>query len=96
MARPRTQHQTPIKTMNAMNTQMKSTWRKMVGTALLWAALAALVYVPSSGGGTKCAIIASLGFASFACGLALFADGLKRDIVEQLRRDRSDPAARVR
>ncbi len=79
--------------MNAMNRQMKSTWRKMVGTALLWAALAALVYVPSSGGGAKGAIVACLGFFSFASGLALFADGLKRDIVDQLRRDRSDHAA---
>lgn len=79
--------------MNAMNTQMKSTWRKMVGTALLWAALAALVYVPSSGGGARGAVVACLGFISFATGLALFADGLKRDIVEQLRRDRKDHAA---
>lgn len=73
--------------MNAMNTQMKSTWRKMVGTALLWAALGALVYSPSAGGGAKCALIAGLGFIAFASGLALFADGLKRDIVAQLRRD---------
>ena len=72
--------------MNAMNPQMKATWRKMVGTALLWVALAALVYVPSSGGGAKGAIVACLGFFSFASGLALFANGLKRDIVAQLRR----------
>ena len=79
--------------MNAMNKQMKATWRKMVGTALLWAALAALVYVPSSGGGAKGAIVACLGFFSFAAGLALFADGLKRDIVAQLRRDQKDSAS---
>ena len=72
--------------MNAMNTQMKATWRKMVGTAFLWVALGALVYSPSSGGGAKCAIIALLGFAFFASGLALFADGIKRDIVDELRR----------
>ena len=77
--------------MNAMNTQMKATWRKMVGSALLWVALAALVYVPSSGGGARGAIVACLGFLSFASGLALFADGLKRDIVAQLRREQSDP-----
>ena len=87
------QQQSPIKTMKVMNTQMKATWRKMVGSALLWAALAALVYVPSSGGGARGVIVACLGFFSFATGLALFADGLKRDIVEQLRRDRSDHAA---
>ncbi len=80
--------------MNAMNTQMKATWRKMVGTALLWAALAALVYVPSAGGGAQeTTIVAGLGFVSFAAGLALFADGLKRDIVAQLRRERRDFAA---
>lgn len=77
-------------TRNAMNAQMKATWRKMVGTALLWVALAALVYVPSSGGGARTAIVACLGFFSFATGLALFADGLKRDIVAQLRREQSD------
>lgn len=79
--------------MNAMNTQMKATWRKMVGTALLWVAFAALIYVPSSGGGARGVIVACLGFFCFASGLALFADGLKRDIVEQLRRDRSDHVA---
>ena len=79
--------------MNAMNTQMKATWRKMVGTALLWVAFSALIYIPSSGGGSRGVIVACLGFFSFASGLALFADGLKRDIVEQLRRDRSDHAA---
>ena len=79
--------------MKAMNTQMKATWRKMVGTALLWVAFAALIFVPSSGGGAKGVIVACLGFMSFASGLALFADGLKRDIVEQLRRNRSDHAS---
>ena len=54
----------------------------MIGTALLWVAIAALVYVPSSGGGAKGAIIAVLGFVAFASGLALFADGLKLDIVD--------------
>ena len=73
--------------MNPMTAQMKATSRKMVGTALLWAALAALVCVPTSGGGAKSAIVACLGFFSFASGLALFTDGLKRDIVEQLRRE---------
>lgn len=71
--------------MNVVNTEMKAPWRKMVGAALLWVALAALVYVPSSGDGTRGAIVASLGFACFATGLALCTDGLKRDIVEQIR-----------
>ena len=76
-----------------MNSQMNASWRKMVGTALLWVALAALIYVPSSSGGLRDAIVACLGFFFFASGLALFADGLKRDIVDHLRRDRSDLAA---
>ncbi len=79
--------------MNAMNTQMKVTWRKMVGTALLWVAFAALIYVPSSGGGATSTIVAVLGFVSFASGLAMFADGLKRDIVAELRRGQNEHAA---
>jgi len=91
--RQNTRQQSPIKTMKAMNTQMKATWRKMVGTALVWVALAALIYVPSSGGGARGAMVACLGFFSFASGLALFADGLKRDIVAQLGREQSDHAS---
>jgi hypothetical protein len=72
--------------MNAMNSQMKITWRKMAGTALLWVGLAAIIYIPSSGGGVECVIVAGFGFIAFAFGLGLFADGLKRDIVEELRR----------
>ena len=67
-----------------MNAQMKATRRKMFGTALLWVALAALVYTPASDGATS-VIVACLGFYSFAAGLALFADGLERDIVERIR-----------
>ena len=36
------------KIMNAKNTLMKAMWRRMVGTALLWVAFAALVYVPTA------------------------------------------------
>ena len=71
-----------------MNTQMQAAWRKMVGTALLWVALAALVYIPSSSGGERAVVVAVLGFFSFCAGLALFADGVKRDIIRQLRQER--------
>jgi hypothetical protein len=71
---------------------MKAAWRKMVGIALLWAALAALTYIPTAGGNMKGTIVACLGFLCFASGLALFADGLKRDIVEQLRKDQNAEA----
>lgn len=75
------------KTNDASTEKMKAAWRKMCGTALLWAALAALIYVPTSGGGGKTVIVALLGFFAFASGLALFAEGWKRDVVEQLRRE---------
>lgn len=72
--------------MSAMNSQMKAAWRKMVGTALLWVAFASVVYLSSSVGGAKSIVVATLGFFSFASGLALFADGLKRDIVSELQK----------
>ena len=68
--------------------QMQAVWRKMVGAALLWAAFAAIAYIPSSSGSERTVIVAVLGFFSFCAGLALFADGVKRDIVRQRRRDR--------
>ena len=61
-------------------------WRKMTGTALLWVALAALINVPSLGGGSKGTMIAVLGFVAFAAGLALFSDGQKREIIAAIRR----------
>jgi hypothetical protein len=64
---------------------MTAAWMKMVGTALLWVALAALFYVPSSPADITRTVVAALGFVSFAAGLGLFAEGLKRDIVAQLR-----------
>lgn len=71
-----------------MNAQMQAAWRKMVGTALLWVAFAALISIPSIGEGERSVIVSVLGFVSFAAGLALFADGVKRDIVGQLSRNR--------
>jgi hypothetical protein len=53
-------------------------------------AFAALIHVPSSGGGAKGVMVAGLGFPCFASGLALFADGLKRNIVAQLQRDQNE------
>lgn len=74
-----------------MNAEMNATWRKMVGTALLWVAFSALVYVPSSVGDNRTVAIAVMGFLAFCSGLALFANGLKRDIVHALRREREEP-----
>ena len=71
-----------------LNAEMKAKLNKMTGTALLCAALAALVYVPTSGGGPGGAIVAFCGFVAFAGGCALFGNGLKLDIVEQIRRDK--------
>lgn len=63
---------------------MGATWRKMVGIALLWVALASLVQV-SNLDRSMAPFVAILGFAAFAGGLSLFADGLKRSIVAALR-----------
>jgi hypothetical protein len=52
---------------------------------LLWAGLAALVYVPTAASGLRTTVVAGLGFASFASGLVLFGDALKREIAAQLR-----------
>ena len=58
--------------------------RKLLGIALLWVALAALVWVPSAGGGAGAAL-AGVGFLAFAAGLSLFADALRRELVASLR-----------
>ena len=71
----------------AMTPKMKATWRMMVGTALLWVALAGLTRAPANSGDATSLIVAVMGFFAFATGIALFADGLKRDIVQQLRRE---------
>lgn len=67
---------------------MKAIVMRMIGVALLWAGLAALVYVPSSGDGPK-VIVAVLGFLAFAAGLSLMADALKDQIVNELQRNTS-------
>ncbi len=59
---------------------------RLTGIALLWVALSALVYVPGSNDVAKATIVAIAGFASFAVGLSLFADALKRDIIAKLGR----------
>ena len=64
-----------------MDNQMQASWRKMVGIALLWFALAAVVYVPTSSVGAKAAIIAVVGFVSFSLGVSLLMAGFKRDLV---------------
>ena len=68
-----------------MNAQMKAAWRKLVGASFLWAALAVLVYTPASGDDADRVIVTGLGFLSFAAGLAMFADGMERSIVERIR-----------
>ena len=61
---------------------------RLFGIALLWAGLAALVSVASSGGGAGGSVVAALGFVSFAAGLSLFTDALKAQILRQLREGR--------
>lgn len=57
---------------------------RLIGIALLWVALSALVYIPGSNDAAKATLAAILGFASFAAGLSLFADALKRDILAKI------------
>lgn len=64
--------------------EVKTVAMRLTGIALLWVALSALAYVPGSSDAAKTTIVAILGFASFAAGLSLFADALKRDIVARI------------
>jgi len=61
-------------------------WRKMVGIALLWVALATLAYMPQAGSSLAVSLIALPGFLAFAAGLSLFAEGLKQSIVAEVSR----------
>ncbi len=69
-----------------MNAEMKATWRKMVGMAFLWVALSAVVFAVSSDAGKPGVAVAVLGFFAFCSGLALFTDGMKREIAAEIRR----------
>ena len=51
--------------MNALD-GIQISWRKFIGTALLWVAIAAAVYVPSTSGAVESMVVAGLGFLSFA------------------------------
>jgi hypothetical protein len=68
-----------------MTTNMQASARKMIGIALLWAALASLVFMSTADGGIQTTIGCVLGFLTFAIGLSLFSDGMKRVIVNRLR-----------
>ncbi len=70
-------------TANSLTT--KFTFMKLSGVALLWVGLAALVYVPTSDGGTVSVIVAGLGFISFASGFLMFANSLKGEIIQHIR-----------
>jgi len=64
-----------------MDENMAGSWRKLVGIALLWVALAVLFRLSQGGGAAEGPWMPLLGFACFAGGMSLFADGLKRSIV---------------
>jgi hypothetical protein len=59
-------------------------WRQMVGIALLWFALAALLHVAQADRSMQTALVAVSGFLAFAAGLTLFATALRRAIVADL------------
>ena len=54
-----------------------ASWRKLVGAALLWVGLSALVYVPQASAEVSTSLVAFLGFAAFISGLLLFAEDRK-------------------
>jgi len=60
---------------------LAASWRKLVGIALLWSGLASLMFVATAGATSSVTLVALLGFAAFAAGLMLFAEGLKLSIV---------------
>jgi len=68
----------------AFTDESKAQVMRLTGIALLWVALSALAYVPSSTDIVKTTVVAVLGFVSFAAGLSLFADSLKRDILAKV------------
>ena len=67
--------------MSVETEKLAAAWRKMVGIALLWVALAALIATSRTSGPQPTVLLALLGFAAFAAGLWLFAEGVKRSIV---------------
>lgn len=67
------------------NPEIRSFVRRGSGLALLWAGLAALVYVPTATAGVTTSAVAALGFLSFAGGLSLFAKAVKQEILDELR-----------
>ena len=71
--------------MRYENSKIRSSVRRGSGLALLWAGLAALVYVPTATAGVTTSAIAALGFLSFAGGLSLFAKAVKREILDEMR-----------
>ena len=72
-----------------MNEQMSASWRKLVGSALLWVALTALIRMTQEPGASLGIVAPLLSFACFAAGLLLFADGIKRSISADLRNQRA-------
>ena len=71
--------------MSILNSKQQSLWRRLAGTALLWVGLASLVYVSTSGERVYGVFVAVVGFIAFAGGLGLFSNGVKRDILEEMR-----------
>jgi predicted membrane channel-forming protein YqfA (hemolysin III family) len=67
-----------------MTKHMAAAWRRLVGIALLWVALAALFRMSRGDGAPQDVWISLFGFACFVLGLSLFADGFKRSIVADL------------
>lgn len=69
--------------MSTNPTNLSLSWRRLVGIALLWVALSALVYVPTSEGGLTGTLIAFLGFLAFSTGIVFLLEDLKRELLSR-------------
>lgn len=63
-----------------------TTVMKLIGVALLWVGLSALVYLATAESGLRATAVAGGGFFSFASGVMILAEGLKRDVVAHMTR----------
>lgn len=57
---------------------------KLVGIALFWVGLAALLYASSDHAAPHMTWVLAAGFIAFAAGLHLFSEGFKRELLREI------------
>ena len=63
--------------------------RRRGGLALLWFGLTGLAYAPTATAGLTTSAVLAFGFLSFAFGLTLFANAIKRELLSELQSSES-------